>query len=849
MATEIRENDLDLGGHETYDPAIPGTLPSDVARYLDHFDRVTNAAGLSAVDTTTFLVNKTRIAEVTGLVSFFYFAPASVATADGVTVIAPSVGSGRWLLLSSGQNGTALSVLGRSINSSGTRADIPATAASDAVLRESGSTIGWGTIATAGYSNNSVTYAKIQATSAASVLIGRGAGAGAGNVQELTLGSSLSFAGTVLSVASGVFAPDFSLTAGSVVYSAGTDVLAQNNANFFWDNPHVRLGLGTNTPSTSLQIRDGASNQFTLGSNAAANADYSIGRVTGGGDDGYLRFLSNYTLADQAGFLFTGVSGDRLRIAPITGIITAFGLSGTGSQLVLASATGLLSRAVAGTDYIKGPLTGDVTTVGNVATNVNAPTHFTFAGDVITTAIAAPASPAAGKATQYVDLTSLNFASKNASGVVNHGIQTRTATASQWIRSIADDGTTTISQPAFTDVSGTATYAQIQNGTALSVLGRSANSSGVLADIPATAASGAVLRESGSTIGWGTLATAAYGNNTVDNTKIAQMAAGTYKGNATGSTANAQDVAVPLINQVVFSNGTKLTGSAQLVYKQSTTGLQLVDRLNETFAAASITTGTVTMGVGNCTRFLMTGTISKVLSTNWQDGAFIRIWLIASGGDITVTHNAGGGDGIFLAHNATLTIKNGNGYLLSLSYSQTDTQWIETSGDPTLTNNTLWGRGDTGDGRPQQVNLASGLLFNTGTQNLLSYYVWTMQFGGFFSGLWYASLPNTIGQGVNDWAATTTLGYRAPEGGTILRVDWTSWANALAGTGNLVAKLLVNGSSVATLFTQAIGFLTDGTSTVTTTFNAADKIGIQLSQTGALSTGSNMDMRFTVAAL
>ena len=59
----------------------------------------------------------------------------------------------------------ALSVIGRSANSTGSPADIQATAGSGAVLRESGNAIGFGTIATAGIADNAITAAKINLSS------------------------------------------------------------------------------------------------------------------------------------------------------------------------------------------------------------------------------------------------------------------------------------------------------------------------------------------------------------------------------------------------------------------------------------------------------------------------------------------------------------------------------------------------------------------------------------------------------------------------------------------------------------------------------------------------------------
>ncbi len=79
--------------------------------------------------------------------------------------------------------------------------------------------------------------------------------------------------------------------------------------------------------------------------------------------------------------------------------------------------------------------------------------------------------------------------------------------------------------------------AKFRQSGALALVGRSANSTGDVADIQATAASGAVLRESGSTIGFGTIATAGIANNAVTLGKIATQADQTILGNNTGGAA------------------------------------------------------------------------------------------------------------------------------------------------------------------------------------------------------------------------------------------------------------------------------------------------------------------------
>lgn len=70
--------------------------------------------------------------------------------------------------------------------------------------------------------NDAVTYAKMQNVSAASKLLGRGSAGGAGDVEEITLGSGLSMSGTTLSVTAGTvtsIATGTGLTGGTITTS------------------------------------------------------------------------------------------------------------------------------------------------------------------------------------------------------------------------------------------------------------------------------------------------------------------------------------------------------------------------------------------------------------------------------------------------------------------------------------------------------------------------------------------------------------------------------------------------------------------------------------------------------
>lgn len=113
-------------------------------------------------------------------------------------------------------------------------------------------------------------------------------------------------------------------------------------------------------------------------------------------------------------------------------------------------------------------------------------------------------------------------------------------------------GATAIANDAITD-------AKLRNSGALSVIGRSANSTGDPADISASAASGAVLRESGSTLGFGTVATAGLADDGVTNAKLANMTEATIKGRAAGAgTGDPTDLTAAQVRTIIGSSGATL---------------------------------------------------------------------------------------------------------------------------------------------------------------------------------------------------------------------------------------------------------------------------------------------------
>lgn len=114
-------------------------------------------------------------------------------------------------------------------------------------------------------------------------LIGRGS-ASTGVMEEITLGTNLSFTGTTLNASGGGMAIGSAVTsgtAGSVLFVDGSGNLGQDNSNFFWDGTNHRLGIGTTAPSHQLDIWSATNQVIIFESNTTAGNVVINGRALG----------------------------------------------------------------------------------------------------------------------------------------------------------------------------------------------------------------------------------------------------------------------------------------------------------------------------------------------------------------------------------------------------------------------------------------------------------------------------------------------------------------------------------------------------------------------------------------
>lgn len=135
-------------------------------------------------------------------------------------------------------------------------------------------------------------------------------------INSLVFSDANGFDGTISLVGStATLTITTALTTGSVAFIGASGALLQDNSNFFWDDTNNRLGLGTNAPTTAIDVfgsgiigrlNGTSTNNAFLGFASAGSNKWSIGNVQ---SDHRFRIYSEANTSELVSVLQTGEFG------------------------------------------------------------------------------------------------------------------------------------------------------------------------------------------------------------------------------------------------------------------------------------------------------------------------------------------------------------------------------------------------------------------------------------------------------------------------------------------------------------------------------------------------------------
>jgi len=186
-----------------------------------------------------------------------------------------------------------------------------------------------------------------------------------------------------------------SLTSGSVLFSNGTTI-AQNNANFFWDNTNNRLGIGTATFWGSVQqLIVGSATEGRLGVSNSARQGVYLGQISNVPQI----FAYDYT-ANASRFLALNSFGGNVGIGTTTD--AGFRLDVNGTARVQGNITGTGAVTITGAFNTQAlslhPSSGYATFSGNVTLPISGATFTSTSGTQIGLSYTSTFSPTSGTA-------------------------------------------------------------------------------------------------------------------------------------------------------------------------------------------------------------------------------------------------------------------------------------------------------------------------------------------------------------------------------------------------------------------------------------------------------------------
>jgi hypothetical protein len=174
-----------------------------------------------------------------------------------------------------------------------------------------------------------------------------------------------------LPVANGGTGTATAFTAGSVVFAGASGVYSQNNANFFWDNTNIRLGLNNSAPTATLEIGTAASTgRFIQVNGSNADASYIVLK----GTKQFPRIDLEDNSAGGSTFQIWNL-GNQLRVGtnPGSSTLSAFNVSaGNAGNVSFNGSMGIASGLAIG----NGTPPGAIFAIGGSVLSSGAGTHF-----------------------------------------------------------------------------------------------------------------------------------------------------------------------------------------------------------------------------------------------------------------------------------------------------------------------------------------------------------------------------------------------------------------------------------------------------------------------------------------
>ena len=653
----------------------------------------------------------------------------------------------------------ALSVVANGTNATAVPTAIAGTADQVLVVNSAGTTLSFGTIATAGITNNSITFAKIQQISTDS-LLGRDT-AGTGNVENILLNATLSMDGSG-NLQRAALTGDVTASAGSNATTIANDAVTTVKIL----DANVTLAKIAN--GTALSVVGRSANSSGVYADMVAATDGNIMRRSGvtigfgsidlsaAGTVGS-SLLAYANIASLTGLSVLG------RSASTTGVMAA--ITGTADQVLVVNSAGtslgfgtiatagiannsitfakiqtiatdsLLGRDTAGTGNVenillnatlsmdgsgnlqRAALTGDVTaSAGSNATTIatDAVTTTKILNNAVTVAKIQTITTDSllGRdtaATGNVEVITLDTTlAMNGSQVLGRAALTGDVTAS------AASNATTIAANAVTTtkiLDAAVTYAKIANGTGLSVIGRSANSGGVNADLVGTADQILRVNTAGTALGFGTIATAGITDGSITMAKLANLAGMSIIGRSTNSSGvPAAITSAATAGKVLINSGGTSVGFG-----------------DPDFGALNITT-TGNLNIGATTTINITASAPKIFQADNVTNAATAETLIVQAQNATGTTSTGGSlqlrSGTGTSTNGTIRLYNGStnilsGFATSIDIAVPTLGFTSSVVSPVVGQNTDSTNGVTADTLTVQAQIASGTT-STGGKLLLA---------------------------------------------------------------------------------------------------------------------------------